>query len=151
MNNALNSFSNVDFIEDVRNPPFVSSSATLEYSTPLPPIQVPYVDPPLQFADPDSASASASAHAVDDMNLYSFSSPSPEALTIDLKTKRRVVKGKLPFRRARFPRKVFKNRNAPLMSEYHEPLNTPPPKSPEASPSKPYSQYHLNTSDSESN
>jgi hypothetical protein len=153
MNDAINSFSNVEFIEDIRNPPFVSSSATLEYSTPLPPIQVQYVDPPLQFADPASASASASAPAVDDMNLYSFSSPSPEALTIDFKAKisrPRADKGKRPFRRARFPRKVFKNSNAPLLPKYHEPLNTPPPMSPEASPSKTYSQYHLNTSDSES-
>jgi hypothetical protein len=152
MNDAINSFSNVDFIEDARNPPFVSSSATLEYFSPLPPIQVQYVDPPLLFADPASASASASAPAVDDMNLYSFSSPSPEALIIDLKTtsKPKPDKGKRPFRRARFPRKVFKNSTAPLMTKQHEPLNTPPSMSPEASPSKPYSEYHLNTSESES-
>jgi hypothetical protein len=127
MNNALQSFSNIDFIEDVRNPPFVPSSVTLDYSVPLPPINVTYVDPPFQFADPAPVS---------------FSSPSPEALTIDLKTR---DKGKRPFRLARFPRKVFKNSKTPLMSES---LNTPPPKSPEASPSKPYSQYH---SESDSN
>jgi hypothetical protein len=145
MKDAIDCFSyeNADFVEAVRNPPFVPSSATLEYSEPLPPIQIPYVDPPLEFSD--SASA-----PIDDMNLYSFSTPSPEALTIDLKTKK-PDKGKRPFRRAKFPRKVSKNSSAPSMTKQLglEPLTTPPLMSPAPSPSKPYSEYYYSESDSD--
>jgi hypothetical protein len=64
------SYENANFVEAVRNAPFIPSSATLDYSEPLRQIQIPYVDPPIEFAD--SASA-----PTDDMNLYSFSTPSP--------------------------------------------------------------------------
>jgi hypothetical protein len=126
-----NAFDNATFVDSVRNAPFIPSSSTLDYSEALDPIQVPYLDPPMDFADPPPA-------PMDDMNLYSFSTPSPEALDLSPSTKK--DKGKRPFRLARFPRKVSKKNSLKTTSEKFdlEPLTPPPPTSPLPSTSQPY-------------
>jgi hypothetical protein len=135
-------YENATFIDSVRTAPFVSSSATLDYSEALGPIQVPYVDPPMDFADSPPA-------PMNDMNLYSFStSLSPEAIDLTPPTKKKD-KGKRPFHRAKFPRKVSKKSSPTPTTEKPDrgPLTTPPPMSPLPSTSQPFNSYPESESD----
>jgi hypothetical protein len=134
-------YENATFIDAVRSAPFVPSSTTLGYSEASGPLYAPYIDPPIAFAD-------SPLSPMNDLRLYSFSTSSSSdgdrpstgaALDLSLPTR---DKGKRPYRRATFSRKVSKKDSLASTVEM-----LPPPNSPQPSTSQPPQPYLSSDSD----
>jgi hypothetical protein len=131
---------NATFIKAFRSAPFLPSSVTHGYSETPGPLFAPYIDPPID------SSVSPPSH-LNDLNLYSFSTSSssegdghPNVAALDLSLQNRN-KGKRPYRRATFSRKVSRkssSHQSAVTLPVEKELLMPNPISPQPSTSQPY-------------